>query len=128
VNPAEVVRDIAASREQSMRPRQMTIAEAFEEARWLRRTPDGILSPEVAKRTIETLYAAIDAYPSLRKALERGQEIFVLVEQDRCASAAITQWANVAKAHGCPPEKVAEAYRKAVRWLELPETGKKWPD
>lgn len=128
MSAAELVREIAEQRAENTAPRPMTIAEAFEEARWLRRMPEGIVSPEIAKRTIETLYAAIDAHPTLRKALERNQEIFVLVEQDRCAPVAITQWADMAKAHGCPEWKVDEAYGKAVRWLKSPDGVKKWPD
>ena len=127
MKPEAVVQDCTAHREK-VHLRPMTLAEAFEEAKWLRRMPEGILSPAIARQTIEVLYAAIDANPVLRKALERNQEIFVLVQQDRCAPAAITTWADMAKAHGCPAEKVQEAYRKAVRWLEAPDAGKKWPD
>lgn len=127
MNPAGVVRETTEQREQAAK-RPMTLSEAFEEAKWLRRMPEGILSPVVARQAIETLYAAIDANPVLRKALERGQEIFVLVQQDRAAPSAITQWADLAKTHGCPEEKVADAYKKAVRWLEKPDAGKKWPD
>lgn len=128
MNADEVVRETAANRAAATAPRPMTIAEAFEEARWLRRMPDGILSPENAKRTIEALYAAIDAHPSLRKALERGQEIFVLVQQDRCAPVAITTWANHAATHGCPDEKIQDAFRTAVHWLEQDTRQQKWPD
>lgn len=126
-DPAQVVLETTEQREAG-KDRPMTIGEAFEEARWLRRIPDGVLTPEIAKKTIEVLFAAIDAHPSLCKALERGQEVFVLVQQDRAAPAAIITWAGMARQHGCPEAKCADANRKAVRWLEQPEDCKKWPD
>jgi hypothetical protein len=126
VDANEIVRDTTALREGTRR--EMTIAQAFEEARWLRKYPEGILSPLVARQTIETLYAAIEANPVLRAALERNQELFVLVEQDRAAPAAIQLWADQANDHGCSDEKVTDAYRKSVRWRDCPRIATKWPD
>jgi hypothetical protein len=126
IDAQDIVRDTTAQREGDRR--QMTIAQAFEEARWLRRMPEGILSPLVARQTIEVLYAAIEANPALRQALERGQEIFVLVEQDRAAPAAINLWADQASDHGCSVAKVEDAFRKAARWRDMPRIKTKWPD
>jgi hypothetical protein len=108
--------------------RVMTVQDAIDEALWLRRTPDGILSPDVAKQTIATLHAALEASRCYYNAVRRRQQTFVLVEQDRAAPAAIAAWAATARAHGCPAEKVENAFRVAQEWRSRPEHATKWPD
>jgi hypothetical protein len=106
---------------------EYTIADAIHDARFLRRVPEAVVSDAQAKRLIGTLFAAIDGAPAFLKALERGQEVFVLVEQDRAAPYAIRQWAEVAENHGTGPEKVLDAKLLAKRWSESPLPAKKWP-
>ena len=119
---------VAACTEQRMHQRQFTINDAIEEALWLRRTPDGVLSPDVAKRTIEALYASIERSRCFLNATRRGQEIFVLAQQDRAAPAAIAAWAATARSHGCQSEKVDSAFRTAQRWGAQSVDTTKWPD
>ena len=122
----DVVKACAAQREGSVRP--FTIVDAIEEAKWLRRTPDGIIAPELAKRTITTLLAALESSKCFFNAVQRGQETFVLVQQDRAAVPAIQRWATTAGNHGCSLEKVNDAFRTAERWEKQEPTATKWPD
>lgn len=123
---SDVVQACAAQREGSVRP--FTIADAIEEAKWLRRTPDGIIAPELAKRTITTLLAALESSKCFFNAVQRGQEVFVLVQQDRAAVPAIQRWATTAGNHGCSLEKVNDAFRTAERWEKQDPAATKWPD
>ena len=58
------------------------------------------------------------------------EPLFVLRAQDRCAPAAVRDWAHRAKGAGCSVEKVAEAMGIAIEMEEWQEkTGRaKWPD
>lgn len=105
-----------------------SIEQAVEDARFLRRQPEAILSDAQAKRVIDTLFAALESSPAYLKALVRGQDVFVLVEQDQAAPYGIRAWAEVAGNHGTPPEKVSSAQKKAKRWSEHDLPSKKWPD
>lgn len=122
----EVVKACADQRE-ATRP-QFTIANAIEEGQWLRRTPDGIIAPELAKRTILTLLSALESSRCFFNAVQRGQEVFVLVQQDRAAPAAIEVWALDAGRHGCKSGKVEDAMQTAHRWRSLQPHMTKWPD
>lgn len=118
----------ACAENRASQRREFTIAAAIEEAKWLRRTPDGIIAPELAKRTITTLLAAIERSTCYLNAVQRGQEVFVLVQQDRAAVPAIQRWATTAGNHGCSLEKVNEAFRTAERWEKQDPAATKWPD
>lgn len=124
---SNAVADAARIRENTP-PRVMTIAEAVDWARWARKQPDGYLSPDTTKRVVDTLFAVLESSPSYLQAKLRGQEVFVLVQQDRAAPAAIVAWAEEAETHGCGNEKVNEAYRLAGRWRDQPDANTKWPD
>jgi hypothetical protein len=58
------------------------------------------------------------------------EPVFTLRAQDRCAPAAVRDWAHRAKGAGCNPAKVAEAMdiaREMEAWQQA--TGRaKWPD
>jgi hypothetical protein len=105
-----------------------TIAEAINDAEFLRRQPEAILSDSQAKRLIDTLLCALQLHPSYLTAVVRGQDVFPLIEQDRAAPFAIRQWAEVAERHGTPPEKILGAKLRAKRWAESALPSKKWPD
>jgi hypothetical protein len=123
----EVISDCARMRaEQQDRP--MTIREAIDKVRWCQATPDGIFDPIVAKRVMSTLLAALERSRCYYNATLRGQEVFVLVQQDRAAPAAIVAWADEAEAHGCKSEKVTQAYQLSGRWNSQPADATKWPD
>lgn len=123
---AQVVEDCAAMREG---PRaDYTIARAIDDARWLRATPDAVISPARCKQIIETLLGGLERSPSYLKAMSLGQEVFVLMQQDRAAPAAIVAWADAAAEHGCPAEKLSEAYGISGRWTHQPLALTKWPD
>lgn len=107
---------------------QYTISDAVFQARNLRRSSETLLADWEAKRLIDTLLVALEFSPAYLKALVRGQDVFVLAEQDRAAPYAIRQWAEVAGNHKTSPEKVLSARAKAKRWEENPLISKKWPD
>ncbi len=104
-----------------------TIAHAIADAQWVRGTPDGLLVPEKAKQCIDTLLAALERSRCYFNATLRGQEVFVLVQQDRAAPAAIVAWADAALEHDCPQDKVVDAYQMSGRWTNQPLKDTKWP-
>lgn len=126
MKPADVVQACAEQRAASTR--QHTIADAIEEARFYRRTPEAIMDSHQAKRCIETLLSALERSTCYLNAVARGQGVFVLVQQDRAAPAAIEAWAAVAKLHGCNPEKVESAFVTAHAWRSQSVERTKWPD
>jgi hypothetical protein len=122
-----VVADATKMREAAA-TREYTMADAIADARWVERTPDGLLDAERARQIITTLHAALQRSRCYYNAVQRGQEVFVLVQQDRAAPLAITAWANIAGNHGCPQEKVDDAIRVAIAWRGLAPETTKWPD
>ena len=105
-----------------------TIADAITDARFYRAHPEILIDGQKAKRVIDALLAALERSQSYLKAIQRGQEVFVLVEQDRAAPSVILAWATAAEEHGCESEKVNDAYHMAVRWSQQDEANTKWPD
>lgn len=104
----------------------MTVAEAINEARWMRRTPDGISSPVVNRKVIDVLLAALEVNPAYLKAVEKNEPTFVLRAQDLAAPTVIGTWAAIAAAQGCDEDKVQEAMSKAALMERWPN--RKWPD
>lgn len=104
-----------------------TIADAIDDAIWVRRTPDGFMEPEKGKLLIVTLLSALERSKCYLNAVRRGQEVFVLVQQDRAAASPIELWALDAQKHGCPEAKVQEALQTARRWREQQPNVTKWP-
>jgi hypothetical protein len=125
---SKVVADMAEQREAAAKPSDITILDAIDDAQWLRRTPDAIVGPDRLRRIIDTLLSGLERSRCYYNAVRRGQEVFVLVQQDRAAPPAIGQWAAVAAVHGCPDEKVQNALSTAERWRQQLATATKWPD
>lgn len=121
-----VVADMSKQREAAANA-PYTFEHALKDAEWLRSTPDGLLTPEKHKQLAVTLLAAIERSTCFKNATIRGQEVFVLVQQDRAAPSAIVAWAGEADEHGCDPAKTTEAYRTAARWRNQPLENTKWP-
>lgn len=105
-----------------------TLTSAIEQALFLRKQQECLLSGPEARALIDTLLSAIESSPCYMKALLKGEEVFVLRQQDRAAPGAIDNWAAEAKRHGCPEEKVRTAFAKSKRWAHLPDEKTKWPD
>jgi hypothetical protein len=123
--PYDVIADCERMRNEAA-ARVMTIPEAINEGQWLRRTPDGILAPDVAKKTIEALLSALEASPCYFKGARLGIPVFTLLAYDRAGHVALRAWADAAEDHGCREGKVDEARRRAKEWSERPDC--KWPD
>ena len=124
---SKVVADIAEQREAAAKV-EMTILDAIDDAQWLRRTPDGVVGPMRMRAIVDTLLSGLERSRCYYNAVRRGQEVFVLVQQDRAAPPAIGQWAAVAAVHGCPDEKVQNALATAESWRHQLATATKWPD
>lgn len=126
----KIVEQMAREREERAKAAEqaLTITEAINEAQWLRKTPDGILDPLRARKTIDALLSAIESSPCFLKAKLKGEEVFVLRQQDRAAPFAIRYWAEAAERKGCPGTKVEEANRISVRWGRQSPNVTKWPD
>jgi len=122
-----VLADCARLREQAT-SHPMTVATAIERANWFRKQPELLVDSFTGKQIIDTLLSALEVNPCYLKAVRRGYGVFVLVESDRAAPAAIGQWALDAASHGCPDEKVQEALRMAEQWRNTPRLQTKWPD
>jgi hypothetical protein len=118
----------AQAREEAAKPKVMTIAQAVDHAAFLERIQDGIVAPDTARAAIRTLLAALQASPCYYKAVLKGEEVFVLRQQDRAAPHAISEWAQWAEQHGCSPAKVDSARTKASRWISQAIDTTKWPD
>jgi len=123
---SSVVADMAADREAQTK-RGMTIQEAIEGALWLRRTPDGHMDTAKLRVLALTLLSALEASTCYFKAMQKGEEVFVLRQQDRAAPLAIDTWANAAEIKGCGHAKVADARAIAARWLKQDLDTTKWP-
>lgn len=95
---------------------EYTIVQAIDDAKWVRGTPDGILAPDAAKRTIVALLAALEASPCYFKGVRLGIPTFTILGYDRAGHIAIREWANAAQAHGCRMEKVTDARMRVVEW------------
>lgn len=122
-----VVRQCAELRELAA-ANPMTIATAIERAQWWRNQPEIVVDSFTAKQVVDALLAALEQSRCYFNAVRRGQETFVLVQQDRAAPAAIGQWVAAAAVHGCPDEKVQHALAAAERWRSQPLEATKWPD
>ena len=61
---------------------------------------------------------------------EDDEPIFTLRAQDMLAPILIDHWADLAKEHGCPEEKVKEAHKCAslMRAWQTSTGRAKWPD
>jgi hypothetical protein len=125
---SKVVGEMAEQREAAAKPPELSILDAIDDAQWLRRTPDGVVGPERLRGIVDTLLSALERSRCYYNAVRRGQETFVLVQQDRAAPAAIGQWAAIAATHGCPDEKVQSALSTAERWRQQVPTSTKWPN
>lgn len=124
---SKVVAEMSAQRTANDVRSEYTILDAIDDALWLRRTPDAVVTVARVRRIADTLLAALERSRCYYHAARRGQEVFVLVQQDRAAPAAIGQWAAIAAVHGCPDEKVQNALATAERWRQQLLTATKWP-
>lgn len=122
-----VVAECASLREEAAR-KEYTIAQAIQDAMWVRRTPDAVISPARAKQMITTLLSGIESSRCFLKALQNGEEVFVLRSIDRAAPFGIVAWADAAAERGCRAEKLDDAYRISGRWTNQPAEKTKWPD
>jgi hypothetical protein len=127
VEANNVVRQCADLRERAANE-PMTIATAIERAQSWRKCPELVVDTFTAKIVADTLLAAIERSRCYYNATLRGQDTFVLAQQDRAAPAAIDAWAMLAAAHGCPDDKVQHALVTAESWRVQPMSATKWPD
>lgn len=97
---ASVVDACTAMREQARE--NYTVPQALDDALWLRRTPDAVLSPDRSKQIIATLLA-----------------------YDRAGHYGIQLWAQLAEQHGARPEKYASALAMVTSWER--RTDLRWP-
>lgn len=118
-----VVEACAAMREQARE--NYTVAQALDDALWLRRTPDAVLSPDRSKQIIATLLAATEASPCFYKGVRDGVPTFTLLAYDQAGHAAIRIWAQLAEQHGARPEKFASAIAMVTSWERRPDL--RWP-
>jgi hypothetical protein len=115
---------MAAQREAS-KSMPFTIANAIEEALWMRKTPDGYMTPEKQRLLVLTLLSALESSPCFFKGARLNIPTFTLLSYDLAGHAALQAWINAAEAHGCRPEKVDDARRILRTWSQLP--GLRWP-
>ena len=121
--PEDVIQDCQRMRE-APRP-EYTVADAVEDAKWVERTPDGVLSPDRARQVIAMLHAALQASPCYYKAAQQNIPTFVLLGYDLAGHEAMIAWIAAASKHGCRPEKLADAIEILSRWKKL--SGLRWP-
>jgi len=107
---------------------EMTIQGAIGKALWFRQQPEVVIDTATALRTIDTLLSALEFSQCYFKALQKGEEVFVLRQPDRAAPAAIREWVRLADSHGCGPAKVVDAMATAGRWSAQDPSTTKWPD
>src|SRR4051812_34356031 len=81
---------------------------------------DVAYSPQAYRDIIAGLMAAMERSPTFVKAMERGQEVFVLVQQDKLAPALLHRWALGAAQHGCKWRKAFDAMQLGLRWKFFP--------
>lgn len=122
-DPAKIVAECAAQREGTTA--DMTIPEAISTAQWLRRTPDGVLAPDSAKRVIDALLSALEASPCYFKGARLGIPTFTLLAYDLAGHKAIDEWIKQAAAHGCRPEKLANARSRLLEFEQRTDCA--WP-
>lgn len=109
--------------------RPMTVAEAIAQSKHIRgMPPEYLVTPSKLKEINAALLSAIESSPCFLKAMQKGEEVFVLRQQDRAAPAAIAAWAALADDHGCNEGKVTDAFATANRWRAQDPTTTKWPD
>lgn len=130
VSASEIVDACAEHRTQTRRAADnpLTIPEAIDLALWIRKTPDCLISHDRLRQLADGLLSALQKYPVYLRAMQAEQDVFVLIDRDRAAPAAIQRWAETADEHGCAPDKVNEAYRKAARWTAQSDAVTRWPD
>lgn len=73
----------------------------------------------------EELVKATQGKGCLAKA-HPNEPIFILRAQDKLAATLVRTWADLARKHGCPDEKVIEAYDIAFKMAHWPN--RKFPD
>lgn len=114
--------------EQAEAAPSMTVAEAIREAQHIRaQREEYLVTPQKLKLINATLLSAIESSPCFLKAKQKGEEVFVLRQQDRAAPFAIASWADLADGHGCAHEKVTDARAIATRWRVQHDDQTKWP-
>lgn len=126
MNADQVIAETANQRE-AQSP-EYTVADAIRDAQFYRTRPDIIVDSKKSRLVMDTLLSGLELSRCYLNAVQRGQQVFVLVEQDRAAPVAINMWAALARDHGCPQEKVDQAFATAERWHAKPVTTTKWPD
>jgi hypothetical protein len=126
IDPHKVLAESEKLRAEAAAQPQMTIPRAIDNAEWMRRTPDAVLSIDAAKRTIDALLSALQASPCYFKAARLGLPSFTLLPYDMAGHHALITWAQKAEEHGCRPEKFAQARALAFEWSKRPDC--KWPD
>lgn len=105
----------------------ITIAASITRAMDILATPDMLFDTRAARKIITGLIAGLSSSACYFKAMQKGEEVFVLRQSDRAAPDTIASWANIASDHGCGPDKVADARAIAVRWRAQPLDDTKWP-
>lgn len=118
---------VECAEQRAQPPAPYTVADAVHDAKHLRKVPECILGDAQAKRVIDTLLAALESSPCFLNAVVRGQRVFCLVEQDRCAPIGIRAWAESAGRHGAPIGKVQGAV-KTAHDFENSKVPRKFPD
>ena len=121
-----VVADCARMR-QDAQDRPLTIPQAIELAQSYRAQPEILVDSFTSKRVMDALLSALEASPCYLKAVQEGQDVFVLRQHDRAAPGAIEEWALMAERHGASKEKVDSARAKIQHWEEQSLDDTRWP-
>ncbi len=120
----DAIAEMAAQRAAAVR--DMTLEGAIALATWAKEHPADNTSQ--AGKALVLLLQALQRSGCYYKAALKGEEVFVLRQQDRAAVSPILMWAQLARANGCRMDKVDNAMETALRWGEQPEAATKWPD
>lgn len=120
---ATIINETTAAR--TLGEREYTIADAITDAQFYRSHPEAVVDGGNAKRTIDTLLAALETSPCYLKGVREGIPTFTLLAYDFAGHLALTRWIVEAQAHGCRPEKVVQARGMLAEWAR--RTDLRWP-
>ena len=121
----QIIRESAMQREAEAE-RPMTLEGAIALATYARDQHDGIISAGNTRKALTVLLGAFESNPCFHKALLKGESVFVLRAQDKCAPATVRYWTQLAQATGLPKERYTEALQKASLMEAWPNA--RWPD
>lgn len=105
---------------------EYTISQAIDDARWVQRTPDALITElGKAKLIIRTLLAGLESNQTYLKSVCENVPVFCLRADDKAGHTAMRAWIVTAEHHGARPEKVEDARRILAKWEQ--RAGLRWP-